>query len=92
MVLQTPNTTHIIIHKILVTGIQVEELPADEPDAIGAVELSPTGNLLITIAASAEDIEKIVFTAEHGTLWLALEDADAPVVATDIRRRANIYE
>jgi pilus assembly protein CpaB len=91
--LQTPNSTKIIIHKVLVTGIQLEELPRESSDGVSAaVEFAPTGNLLITIAATAEDIEKIVFTAEHGTLWLALEDADAPVVETEIRTRGTIYE
>jgi pilus assembly protein CpaB len=91
--LQTPNSTKIIIHKVLVTAIQLEELPRETEDGASvAVEFAPTGNLLITIAASAENIEKIVFTAEHGLLWFALEDPDAPVVETDIRTRGNIYE
>ena len=90
--LQTPNSTHLIIHKVLVTGVQVEELPTESTTEAGAVELAPTGNLLITLAAPAEDLEKIIFTAEHGSLWLALEDPDAPEPETDIRSRENIYQ
>jgi pilus assembly protein CpaB len=92
--LKTPNSTHIIIHKVLITAVQVEELPVESDDGATAtpMELAPTGNLLITLAAPAKDIERIVFTAEHGLLWLALEDPDAPEPETDIQTRSTIYE
>lgn len=92
--LQTPNSTRLILHKVLVTGIQVEELPTEPEDGTqgGPVELAPTGNLLITLAATAGDVEKIVFTAEHGFLWLALEDEDAPEIDTPIQTRSTIYQ
>jgi pilus assembly protein CpaB len=89
--LQTPNSTHIIIHKVLVTGLQLEQEPRETPEGSLAVEYAPTGNLLITLAAPAEAVERIVFTAEHGFVWLALENADAPEPDTDIRTRENIY-
>ena len=94
LILQTPNSTRIIIRKVLVTGVQIEEVPQESLGSLtgGTTELAPTGNLLITIAANAEEIEKIVFTAEHGFLWLALEDPEAPEYQTDIKRRLNIYE
>ncbi len=90
---KTPNSTLLIIHKVLITGIQVEQAPRElEDGAATTVEFAPTGNLLITMAAGAEDIEKIVFVAEHGSIWLALEDVDAPEPITEIRTRGNIYE
>lgn len=90
--LQSPNATQILIHKVLVTGVQVEEAPRETTDGVAStVEFAPTGNLVITLAATAEDVERIVFTAEFGSLWLALEDADAPEPVTEIRTRENIY-
>jgi pilus assembly protein CpaB len=90
--LQSPNATQIIIHKVLVTGVQVEEAPRETTDGVAStVEFAPTGNLVITLAATAEDIERIVFTAEFGSIWLALEDAEAPEPETEIRTRENIY-
>ena len=90
--LRSPNSTKIIIHKVLVTGVQVEELPVESEEGTAtSVELAPTGNLLITLAAPAEDLEKIVFTAEHGSLWFALEDPDAPEPQTEIQTRSTIY-
>ncbi len=89
--IQTPRTTHIIVHKALVTNVQVEELPAEESETAG-VDLSPTGNLLITVAATPEGVERIVFASEYGTLWLAAEDEEAPEPATPVRTSGNIYE
>jgi pilus assembly protein CpaB len=89
--IQTPRTTHIIVHKALVTNVQVEELPPEESEAAG-VDLSPTGNLLITIAATPEGVERIVFASEYGRLWLAAEDEEAPEPVTPVRTSGNIYE
>ena len=91
---QTPNTSHIILHKILVTAVQVERLPAqvDREDAeqVG-VELAPTGNLLITLAVDAPSVEKVVFSAEHGSVWLADEPETASEAGTEIQDRGTIY-
>lgn len=92
--LKTPNSTHIILHKVLVTAVQIERLPAqlDREDAAEAgVELAPTGNLLITLALKAPDVEKVVFTAEHGSLWLAHEPEAASEAGTQIQTRGTIY-
>jgi pilus assembly protein CpaB len=90
---RTPNSTHLVLHKILVTNVQVEQLPRrpDEDAGDEAPELAPTGNLLITLAALPGDAQRIVFTAEHGFLWLAAEDADADEPETVIENRATVY-
>jgi pilus assembly protein CpaB len=89
---QSPNATHLILHKMLVTSVQVEQLPRTGEDIPeDAPALAPTGNLLITLAGTANDVERIVFTAEHGFLWLAAEGEDAPEPITPIQTRATIY-
>ena len=91
---RSPTSTGLILHKVLVTSVQVEQLPRatveDLPDDSPA--LAPTGNLLITLAASAGAIERIVFTAEHGFLWLAAEGPDVPEGVTVIQTRATVYK
>lgn len=92
--LQTPNTSHIVLHKILVTNVQIEKLPApsEREDAEElSIELAPTGNLLVTLAMEAPDIETAVFTAEHGAIWLAWEPEDASEAGTRIQHRGIIY-
>lgn len=91
---QTPNSSGIILHKAIVTNVQVEELPAEtttESAQEQGVEVAPTGNLLVTIAAEASYIEKIVFTAEWGSVWLALEGELAAEEFDQVQTRNLIY-
>ncbi len=90
---RTPNSTHLILQGLLVTNVQVEQLPpAGEDGAPGETPaLAPTGNLLVTLAAVPADAEKIVFTAEHGFVWLANETDDVVIGDTEIQTRETIY-
>ncbi len=91
---KTPSSTHLIIHNALVTNIQVERLPAATDEASAeqsGVELAPTGNLLVTLAMEPEDVERTVFSAEFGSVWLAQESETAPDKATRIQTRGTIY-
>ncbi|MBT8246952.1 MAG: hypothetical protein HKO63_12640 [Acidimicrobiia bacterium] len=92
--LKTPNSSGIIVHKAIVTNVQVEALPApDNTESAEAqgVELAPTGNLLVTIAAEAPYIEKIVFTAEWGSVWLAIEGELAAEEFDQVQTRNLVY-
>ncbi len=89
--LRTPNSTHLILDGILVTNVQVERLPSEATEDGAAPSLAPTGNLLITLAAPAADLEKIVFTMEHGFLWLAGEGDESRIAGTQIQTRGTIY-
>jgi pilus assembly protein CpaB len=92
---KTPNTTHIIVNGVIVTNVQVEELPQENTSDDGAtasLEFSPTGNLLITLAMQAPDAERFVFTAEFGRVWLAETFGDLDVSDTSIQDRSTVYE
>ncbi len=92
---QTPNTTHVLAHKVLVTHVQEEELPQDildgDGEAVGSTAIAPTGNLLVTVAVDAPTLERIVFTKEFGLVWLAAEPTDASEDGTTIVTRADVY-
>lgn len=92
---KSPNTTHIFLHKVLVTRVQVEELPQERVDndgnQIDTGDLAPTGNLLVTLALDAPDVERLVFTAEFGLIWLSYEPADASEEDTSVITRAEVY-
>lgn len=93
---QASNTTHVILHKALITNIQTERLPpareeGSEDDSY-THELAPSGNFLITLAVDTSSAERIVFSAEFGTLWLAIQPLDAPEVRTEIQTRESIYQ
>lgn len=92
--LRSPASTNLILHDVLVTSVQLERAPRavteDVPE--DAPELAPTGNLLITLAGPANAVERIVFTAEHGFIWLAAEGDDVPDSSTPIQTRRNVYQ
>lgn len=93
--LQTPTSTKIILHWVLVTNLQAEQLPRtveEENQVAGAPDLAPTGNLLVTLALGPVDAERLVFTAEHGFVWLALEGSGVDDSDTPVQTRAGIYE
>ena len=95
---RTPNTTHGTIHKVLVTNVQLEELPevqvrqglGDEESE--EVRLVPSGNLLVTLAVETGEAEQIVFGLEFGYVWLSNEPGDATEAPSIIQHRGTIYE
>lgn len=96
--LRTPNTTHIITQKVLVTNIQFSSPPPSAeasatPVAVTTPQpnLSPGGSLLVTVALSGPDVEKLVFTAEFGTIWLAKETPESDEGGIQIQTRGTIY-
>jgi pilus assembly protein CpaB len=86
---KTPNTTGLILHKIVVTNVQIAtDAVRDEDDKTEPGEVNhvaPNGSMLVTLAMDADSVQRVVFAAEHGYLWLSAEpadasDADLPVV------------
>ena len=91
---KTPNATHLVLEKVLVTNVQVEELAIVEEDAELAERraLAPSGNLLISLAVPPSEAERIVFTAEHGTVWLGRQTGEIDLSDTEVWTRGSIYD
>ena len=45
---------------------------------------------MVTLAVSSHDAETLLYGAEHGTLWLSLQPADAVVTGTRVVTRDNV--
>lgn len=90
---QTPNTSHFLLHDVLVTNVQLEQLPtvAEGDDDASPRAIAPTGNLLVTLALDAPSIERLVFTAEFGHLWLTIDSAEATDADSRIQNRGSVY-
>ncbi len=86
--LSTPHTTHITVHKAVITRIHMAST-AEQP--VTEVEATPSGTVFVTLAVEAPDIERIVFSAEFGSLWLAREQDDSSEQGTKIVTRGNVY-
>jgi hypothetical protein len=91
---KTPSTTHIILHKVLVTKVHVESLKEDESSEDGddtSLEILPSSIFLVTLAMEPEDAERFVFTAEFGLVWLADEPETVDESETTIQDRSTVY-
>jgi pilus assembly protein CpaB len=80
---ELPSTT-FILHKVLVTSIQFSNADATAIEqSLGTLQSSvnryPAESVLVTLAVSAVDAARIVYTAEFGTMWLTLEGQNAAV-------------
>jgi len=94
--LRTPNTSHIIAHKVLVTNVLFtnQQTPTEQGTGLdtGPSNVAPGGRLLVTLAVDAPTVERIVFTAEFGTIWLAKETPVSLEDGTDIQTRGTVYQ
>lgn len=90
----TPNVTDLLLRKVLVTAVQEQRIRGalgggdEEADRI---DTSPEDDLLITLAVPPFDAERLIFTAEYGTLWLAVERDTVPETDDPAQTRATVY-
>lgn len=88
------DTTHLLLHKILVTRVQgglAQAEPTEgtrDPDAAPEAE----GGAMVTFALNAHDAETVVYAIEHGGVWLSIEDDTASEDGTRRVNSGNVYE
>jgi pilus assembly protein CpaB len=81
--------SHLALHKVLVTDVQGLAAPAE-----GSTDDSapvPANNVLITLAVSAANAEKIVYTQEFGRIWLSKEPDTADEGGTRVLDKEGLY-
>ncbi|SDT05923.1 pilus assembly protein CpaB [Friedmanniella luteola] len=83
--LSTKDSTRLTLQKVLVTAVQGGAVGAEG----GAAPQSTP--LTVTLALSGADAQKVVFTAEHGTIWLSSEPSDAPSTQTSATTEKSLY-
>lgn len=92
---QTPNVTSTVVHKVFVTNLQYADPPETVDEEGNPIaedpRLVPNTQFYITLAAPINEVEKMVFVREFGLVWLALETEDDPEDASTIVTRANIF-
>ncbi|MFM8971619.1 MAG: hypothetical protein ACKOOG_03055, partial [Actinomycetota bacterium] len=52
---------------------------------------SPQGALLVTLALPADQVTRLVYAAEHGTIWLSTDPRNAPDAPGGAVVRNGIY-
>ncbi len=86
----TPNSTDLLLRKVLVTAVQQ---PPDTPGGPGDPErltVAPDDEVYVTLAVRPFDAERLVFTAEFGRLWLAVERDTVPESEDPIQTRGSV--
>lgn len=82
-----PRTSHLILHKVPVTDVRTDQGAAVTS---GPEDPAPVGNLLITLAVDAPSVERVVFAAEHGRLWLTSEPLEANEGGTRVQTMEEV--
>lgn len=88
------QVTHLELQKVLVTNVQSGK-PASSDSSTGATPPPktslPSGTIFVTFARKAPDVEKIVFAAEFGKIWLTKEPASADTNGTRKVTKDEVY-
>jgi pilus assembly protein CpaB len=87
---KNPPTTHLVLQKVLVTKVEGAPPAAAEEGA----KATTGGNdaLMVTFALPTADVEKVVFGAEHGTVWLSEEYDETTEDGTRVISPASVYK
>lgn len=90
------STTQLTIRKALVTAVQRAPQPAakEQPEGESNTQDTtlPEGSLMLTVAVSDIEANKIVFASEFGRLWLTKEPLDAKDSGPRIERKEVVYK
>ena len=65
------GTTKLVFQGVLVTDVQGAPAPTSGTGGGAA----PTGSVLVTLARTAADVQRIIYAAQYGTIWLSSEPA-----------------
>jgi pilus assembly protein CpaB len=82
-----PAQTRLVMNKVLVTRVQGNVAGSKT----GLSSAAASTAVLVTLAMTAADAERVVFGAENGTVWLSAEPADADETGTRLVNAENVY-
>ena len=91
---ETPRKTHLVAAKVLVSRVQggLAPVPASGKSTDQAPPMPDASSVMVTLAVTAAQAEKIVYTAEDGDIWLSLETADDNENGTKITHEGNALQ
>jgi len=83
-----PATSRMILHKVKVTGVRTQ---AGDAVTSEAKATAPVSSILhVTLALDAGSVERVVYAAEFGKLWLSAEPDNAPATPTRIQTKDTV--
>ena len=90
--LKSPNTAHVILNKAVVVRLQIPQDASANSKEKNGVGVAPTQDLLVTLAVDQPSLERAVFAAEWGKVWLSYEPKTANSTKNREVTRKNVYE
>lgn len=85
------EATHLTLHQVLVTAVQGTPAAAEDSTS-GASQAAASENVMVTLALTAADAEKVVYGQEFGTIWLSDESSSAAREGTRELTREGVYK
>jgi pilus assembly protein CpaB len=89
---KSPNSSHILLNHVTVVRIQFPEDANTSSKEKNGVGVAPTQDLYVTLAVDQPSLERAVFAAEFGKVWLSYEPPEANATQNKIVIRGNVYE
>ena len=92
-----PTQTGVILQRILVTNVQVGDPSAVAADGAKTPDanlpgVTPQGEILVTLAIEPASLTKLIYAAEHGTIWLSADPKTAPNAPGGAATRSSVYQ
>ena len=97
----TPDQTSFTYHKVLVTAVQdatgaIADNSSSGSQSSGSLNANKSANqsggYLVTVARSAVDVQKIVYAAEFGTIYLSKEPSGATEGTSGVVDRGGVFK
>lgn len=97
-----PDQTSFTFNRVLVTAVQdasgaISDSGSSAPQGSGGAlnankGTSANGGYLVTLARSAVDVQRIVYAAEFGTIYLSKEPSSATEGGTAVMDRGSVFK
>ncbi len=89
---KSANSTHVLLNRVTVVRIQFPENANTSSKEKNGIGVAPTEDLFVTLAVDQPSVERALFAAEFGKVWLSYEPPEANSSANKTVTRANVYE
>ena len=89
---KSPGTTKLVLNDVLLTRVQSAGVVQASSGVGGGSSQSSAvndDNVLVTFALKTHDAERVVWTAEHGTIWLSLQNSDTDTKGSSVVSQDN---
>jgi len=87
--ISTETETQLVLSRVLVTDVQGGASSTSEEDSKSSA--ASNGQVMVTLATTQEQAQRIVYAAEHAAIWLSLQTVDSKVSGTTTTSGKNLF-